>query len=433
MSKKLWCTLSLALASCAGAPDSADPVADAWPGGKSDTSNQATILDFEWSGTVQTNALDWGGERAVMESLLYYTVGELNGSRSVGRMDRVEYTSLTSAPTKDGRVEVSYHAKMPVAWGSKDKLPKSYTFKLPKNVDQFDAFTTKYKGACSEETDEGIDVSSMWYYYRPSQSSCKLDDADVVRSTAKVTVSTANTTGKYPEYDKVWEDNTLRVVAIFGKFAKGDTDKDDDAGINAFNQFNSDIRDRMGSMKGLVTIPADAPTQPGANLPDVEFQATLADGRSVIVNALLVDEVSSATQAFYDRYEALSTRADFIAYNGHAGLGANIRTLASKGKFVAGQYVIVFMNGCDTYTYVDGALAEMRATLNPDDPTGTKFMDFALNAEPAFFASDSGASMAFINGLLSYDKPLTYEQILSNIDTAQVVLVSGEQDNTFKP
>ena len=34
---------------------------------------------------------------------------------------------------------------------------------------------------------------------------------------------------------------------------------------------------------------------------------------------------------------------------------------------------------------------------------------------------------------MSYDEPRTYEQIFADIDSDQVVLVSGEEDNTFTP
>ena len=41
--------------------------------------------------------------------------------------------------------------------------------------------------------------------------------------------------------------------------------------------------------------------------------------------------------------------------------------------------------------------------------------------------------MAMVRGLLSYDKPKTYEQIFGGIDSAEVVLVTGENDNVYVP
>src|SRR5690606_28481116 len=83
----------------------------------------------------------------------------------------------------------------------------------------------------------------------------------------------------------------------------------------------------------------------------------------------------------------------------------------------------------DTYAYVDGTMAEMRAAINPDDPTGTKYMDIVTNAMPAYFHEIANSSMSLVRGLLSVDDPSTYERIFTSIDPVQVVLVSGEEDN----
>jgi hypothetical protein len=322
---------------------------------------------------------------------------------------------------------------MPVAWGSKVDLPTKYAFKLPRNGEDFSAFTGKYKVSCAlQEVGETVDVESMWYFYRPDKAGCSLDGKDIVESTVDVTVSADNTTGKYPEYDKVWEDGSLRVVAIFGKFVAGAT-SEYDQGISAFNAFNRRVRSEFGAYADFAVTPPDAPMNPGIAAPDVAFTAMLPDGRTLVINALLVDEVSSASDAFYARYEQLSTNADLIVYNGHAGLGANIRTLAQHGQFNRGQYTIIFMNGCDTYTYIDGALAQKHMDINPDDPTGTKYMDMVVNAEPEFFVSDTQSTMSLVEGLLSYAAPRTYEQIFANVDAHQVVLVTGEQDNRYHP
>jgi hypothetical protein len=334
-----------------------------------------------------------------------------------------------NSTTSGSSTHVTYHAKMPVAWGAKTNLPTSYSWKLPRAVDSFDAFTVKYRASCTDPSPHEIDSDSMWYYYRPNNAGCQLDAADIITATAQVQVSSVNTTGKYPEYHKVWEDKALRVVSIFGKYEKGATSGD--AGIDAYNDFVQKARAQLGP--GVTTVPASLPTDPGVAQPDVTLSATLPGGRQVVINALLVDEVSSAPESFYQRYEGLSTHADLIMYNGHAGLGQNVRALAHRGKFVAGQYAIMFMNGCDTYAYVDGYMAQTRALVNPDDPTGTKYMDIVVNAMPAFFASDAPASMALIRGLMAVDAPLTYEQIFADIDSSQVVLVTGEEDNVYHP
>ena len=400
--------------------------------GKWDTSVEALFVDMEFDGTLLASS-SFNPQQTIQNQMLY-TIGHLNHDRSVGRLDRLTLTDIQTTPVSGG-VEISYHARMPVAWGRRSSVPSSYTFRLPHDVtfSGLDSFTSKYMSRCVDFGAHDVSSGNMWYYYRPNRSGCSIDDADVVEVTAAVSVSSINTTGKYPEYDKVWEDDALKVVSIFGKYEDFAT-SNSDAGIAAYNEFVGDLQAELRA-RGITftTTPASVPFNPGINMPDISFTATLADGKRIEVVALLVDNVRTPPSWFDSRYAALSTRADIIAYNGHAGLGSNVRALARKGVWTAGQYLLLFMNGCDTYAYVDGFLAQARAAINSDDPTGTKYMDIVTNAMPSFFHADSEATMAFISGLLDYEEPLTFEKIFTSIDRSQVVLVSGEQDNQYVP
>jgi len=397
------------------------------------SSAQATLLEFEFDGElVVPGTVSTFSARSYIDQQLLFTIGHLNGNNSVGRLDKVTLTNV-KVTAQTGSSVVTFHAKLPVAWGSKSNLPTSYAFTLPRGMGSaaLEAFTTKYKAGCVDFGAHDVDAGSMWYYYRPAKSGCTLAAADVVKTTATATVSLENTTGKYPELHKVWEDQALNVVAIFGKYEDGATTSGD-AGIAAFNAFVRAMKSELAAFS-LVTTPASLPTDPGVATPDITFRATLANGKTVTVTALLVDNVLSAGPLFDARYEALSTRADLIAYNGHAGLGANVRALANKGSFVAGQYAIVFMNGCDTYAYVDGSLAQSRARINTDDPNGTKYLEIVTNGMPAFFQSMPNASLALVRGLMKVDAPLTYEQMFASVDRAQIITVTGEEDNVYYP
>ncbi len=402
--------------------------------GKADASVLATILDFEFDGELLTDfASPSYASTVIRTQQLLFTIGQLNTNDSVGRLDNLQLSDINVTSEADGRSKITYHAKMPVAWGSKTNLPSSYEFILPRDmgVQAKQAFSDKYRNDCASYSSHEITANDIWYYYRPSQYNCKLDPSDVIRINAQVSVSPVNTTGKFPEYHKVWEDNRLQVVAVFGKYEDGAT-ASGDAGIAAYNEFIQSVRSSL-SVFPLTTSPAEFAPAPGVATPDIAFTATLPDGKLVQIHALLVDSVANAGREFYARYEELSTRADLIAYNGHAGLGQNVRALARYGQWVAGQYVIVFMNGCDTYAYVDGSLATTRARVNSDDPSGTKYLDFVVNAMPAYFHADAEASMAMIRGLMDFGSPRTYEQIFAEIDSSQIVLVTGEQDNEYFP
>ena len=273
----------------------------------------------------------------------------------------------------------------------------------------------------------------MWYFYRPRIWMCEISDDDVVRSEANVTLSDISTTGKFPEYHQVWKDNILRVVAIFGK-AKEDKDSPTDGGVKAYQQFyglaTRLLNEKAGSQ---LHITPEIMIEPTKEQNEVVVRGTLPDGKQVEINLFLVTNIRNTSFEFNERYHALSQTADLIVYNGHAGLGANIRSLSRKGHWIEGQYTLFFMNGCDTYAYVDDALFSAHAAVNPDDPIGTKYVDMINNALPSFFYSMPQATFALVEALVNFDQPASFETIFAKIDPAQLVLVTGEEDNEFVP
>jgi len=399
--------------------------------GKDDASALALFVDFQWKGSFKSTS-SWNLRQTISDHLLY-TIGQLNGANAVGRLDKLE---LIGTPTYANGT-VSYEAKMAVAWGNKTNVPSTFDLVLPASNEYsaLQTFTTTYSHSCVDYGAHDVDSGSMWYYFRPKRSGCSFADADIYKATATVTTSPINTTGKFPEFDKVWEDGQLNVLAIFGKYEDGATTSAD-AGIDGYNEFIAEMKRELGTRGTVTTTPATIPTNPGSSVPAVSFVVATPDGKKINVDAFLTDNVTddlNSNAEFIAAYERLSTRADFIVYNGHAGLGTNIRSLAHSGRWVAGQYVVVFMNGCDTYAYIDSALNDAHRAVNSDDPNGTKYIDIVANGMPAFFASMSGATMSLFRGLANYQDPQTYEQIFRNVDRSQIVLVSGEQDNTFVP
>jgi hypothetical protein len=398
--------------------------------GSEDSSAEAIFLDMSFDGELLTDAR-WRPEQQI-EAQLLYTIGLFNGERGVARLDRVELHDVRVEPMGD-RYRILYSATLPVAWGRRQQVPTEFRMRLPRDVSAagLERFTARYGTTCVDVGAHDVTSGSFWYYYRPNRSGCRIEAGDVIEPIAAVEVSAINTTGRYPEYHEIWEDDALRVVAIFGKYEDGAT-ASSDAGIAAYNRFLREVQSLLRP-HAPITMPESVPDDPGVSVPEVTFRAQIADHRSIEIVALLVDNVRTAGPAFDARFAELSPRADLIVYNGHAGLGSNVRALARKGRWIAGQYAIVFLNGCDTYAYIDNALWAAHAAVNPDDPTGTRYLDIVTNAMPAYFSSMPRATMALIRGLLSVDAPRTYEQIFADIDRSQVVLVSGEQDNTFTP
>jgi hypothetical protein len=396
--------------------------------GKFDSSVEAVIVDFEFDGSLVTDS-SFNPNQQVKDQLLF-TMGHLNGDNGVARLDLVQLTNVKTVNEGD-KTRITYHAKVPVAWGKRSSVPATYELALPVDMsfDAQQAFFEKYQHECVEPGAHELESGNFWYYYRPAE--CTLAAADVIRANATVALSALNTTGKFPEYTQVWKDGVLNVVAVFGKYEDSGT-TGADAGIAAYNAFVRDIQTELRQFN-MTTVPATIPTAPGVGTPDVTIDATLPDGRKVHVTALLTNQIRNTSIAFDTRYAQVTPNADFLSYNGHSGLGANIKALSRKGTWVADQYTLAFINGCDTYAYVDSALWQARAAVNVNDPKGTKHLDIATNAMPSFFHSNSRNNIVFIKSLMNIAQPLSYEQIFRSIDRSQVIVVSGEEDNVFVP
>lgn len=426
----LFAAASLTLgAACAPEGPPVEEVERADSEGKAFTSARATLVTLDFQGELtapwQTNTTK------LIKTQLFYTVGQLNADDSVGRLDRVVISDVKRVSNGDGWMKVTYRAQLPVGWGSKTEIPDQLSLRFPRKIgpQSLKNFTAKYGATCVEDASHAVSSDNFWYHFRPEAEGCELAAEDSVSVSADVDVSALNTSAKYPEYDRVWSDGELNVVAVFGKYEDYATSPSD-AGIAAYDDFVEALRG--GVAAGFGTTPASLPARPGVSAPDVTFSGSFG-GRKVNVTALLIDSPKVATAAFDARYGALTKKADLIVYDGHAGLGANVKALSSKGQFVKGRYSVFFFNGCDTFAYLDDTIAKRFAALNPDDPGGSKYADVLVNLMPAYFHSMPETSLALIEALATPDSPETYEAILAKIDPSQVVVATGEEDNTFLP
>lgn len=438
----------LLLVACADARDAGEQVA---PAKQAFTSVQATPLDFELDGKLVTDTEDPGTVRTLIETQLLFTIGQLNADQSVGRLgllqlSDVHATKVEPPPDEEGEppppyFEVSYHAKLPVAWAGAFE-PETYTFTLPARVAEGDqrAFASKYGATCVDPTEAPAQVGNLFAVYRPKEPGCALDAGDVVSVTASVAPSTELSRGKYPEYRRVWQDGELHAVAIFTReFADG---RDDDGGARAYDDFVWHMHEYLGLLQpdeAKRHVPRDLPWSPSAaGASSLRLAADLPDGRSLTLDMRLVNvALASEGPAFDAWYDGVTPSADLVMFNGHAGLGSNVRSLMAKGSFRSSQYLVWFANGCDTLAYVDRTLTERRAPLNPDDPAGTKYLDTVTNVMAGYFGDLEATAVTFLRAFVEvrYPEigPKTYEQILGEIDPTQVAVVTGEEDNVHEP
>ena len=78
----------VALGACASPSSSDDGVA----GDNAFSSNQATLLDFEFDASLTTDS-SWDDNQTIQDQLLY-TIGHLNADKSVGRLDKLTLTNV---------------------------------------------------------------------------------------------------------------------------------------------------------------------------------------------------------------------------------------------------------------------------------------------------------------------------------------------------
>ena len=208
------------------------------------TSAEATLVDFEWDGEVVT---DWtGGAPDAIGAQVLYTVGALNDVDSVGQLEKLVTTNVVVSPEPGGRYRVTYHAKLPVAWNLRQARPSTFALTLPRVGiwNSLVAFSAAYGDTCVEPSAHDVNAGSLWYFYRPRAAGCTFAPDDVVNVNATVAVSSQNTTGKYPEYHRVWQDDVLDVVVVYGKYEEGTTTSAD-PGVAGYGLFVERIRQKL--------------------------------------------------------------------------------------------------------------------------------------------------------------------------------------------
>lgn len=414
--------VAVAMTAALGACSAEAPTA----GDSADISSTAgTPLLFTFEGEVLTTAS--GAPRAAIHAQLQYVQGILTTQdRANGQTGTPTLEGVTSEPdAATGATKVRYTAKLPVVWPKGRALPETYALPLPRDARRLDAFNAKYDGACGRN-EYGQDT--FWHDFRPNAPGCVVDDADVTRATATVAPHPQTTSGKFPEYDAVWADDRLDVVAVFG-IISSNTPNDEGA------------RTRETILGELERTLPDAKRTEAAPMRGVIAESTVegsvvvgGDPRTVRFTAILVQEASSAGPAFEAHYEELTAGADLVVYEGHSGLGKNIDVLTRRLGATKGKYQLAYLYGCQTLAYLGPDAFDKRIALNgsEDDPEGTRYLDLVTNALPAY--GDAGRStLGLYFAMLGMDDPASFDTLVKGISSSHLVTVLGEHDNRFTP
>ena len=388
------------------------------------TSNEAGFVDFDFDGQLVATGLSTDDDvHKAIVAQIFYVVGPLTSFGGQGRVGQLVASNVQSAPAGD-LTRVSYHVKLPVAWPKDRPIPHTYDLVLPTRADAqgLGAFNAAYDGTCGKD-EYGQDV--FWHDFTPDVAGCSITPGDVVRTTATVTTATNVTHDKYPEYDRIWSDGKLAAFAIFG--AAGDPTDASDEGVQQYGQFLDGVSASLPGSKRTENAKSDSITR------DVTITAKTPSG-DVSVTAILIGTLYTSGPDVAARVQALTADADYVVYNGHSELSKNTNALAHMATVTKGQYQLFFFDSCDTFAYLDTSLLDARKAANGSaDPNGTKYLDVATNLLPSYFVNYSSSSLTFLRALLAPDVPRSYNQLLADLPSDQVVVVSGEEDNTFAP
>jgi hypothetical protein len=389
------------------------------------TSNDGGIFDLKFEGKVLAGKDDPARQSVVAQ--LQYMQGMLTTEHNANA--QVGLVTLTNVvESVDGDVKtITYAATLPVLWPKGKEVPKTYELPFPADSTKLQAFNAKYDGTCGKNE---YGVETFWHDFNPVATGCHLADGDVTVSHATVHADPKMTQDKYPEYDKIWADDALDVVGVFG-IISGNATPDDEGAREMENVLTQ-------TANALTNANRTDGSKTSSILKDSSVTGEISVGgktRKVNVTALLVEAVSDVGTDFDDRYGPLSEKADLIIYSGHSGLGKNINALAAKTLATKDKYQLMYLNGCQSFAYLGTALYDRRTQLNGQDvdPNGTKFLDIIANALPAY--GDNGATpLTLYKAILASDSaPRSYNDLLKDFSPIHLVGVFGEDDNDFKP
>jgi hypothetical protein len=391
-------------------------------GGEEDfTSNSGKTLEFSFKGEVLAVRNDT--PRRAISAQLQYVQGQLTENANANAATFIPKLTNVREVVEGDKKRISYEAKVAVAWPKTTATPETYELVVPRDTTALAEFNAKYDGPCGHAK---YGADTYWYNFNPKAEECQIDAADVHRVAARIAPHPQTTQGAYPEYDKIWSDDTLSMVAVFG-IVTSNTPSDD--GATTRERLLSEV---SGSLRGAQRT--EAPRTSGV-LKESTVTGKIDVGgreRTVSLTGILVQELAGAGAQFERHYEELTAKADVVVYYGHSGLGKNIKALARTTGAERGHYQLVYLYACQTLGYLDPAMFERRAALNEGDPEGTKYLDIIANTLVAY--GDQGqAFLDLYRVIVDQGAPKTFNQILRSAASTHIPIVYGEHDNTFRP
>ena len=298
------------------------------------TSAVATLLNFDFDG--QLTAASASNPKGLVRAQLLYTVGHFNGENGVAQLQKLVLTNITSTYLGGGLYRVKYHAHLPVAWGGKTNLPTSYALTLPMRAD----------APTSVQDQVRRDLQRRRIGRRHRRQLLVLLPSARGRLLARRRRRREHDRGR----DGVERRTASRSTPSTTRSGRTTASRSSPSSASTRSARNDDSRRRHRRVQRVrrggarrVPVGDDVPREPAGRSRRRRsgrrrhVRATRADGKTISDHRAPRRLGAAAGAAFDTRYDELSTDADLIMYNGHAGLGANVRALVAQGQLVPRQ------------------------------------------------------------------------------------------------
>lgn len=331
-----------------------------------------------------------------LDDWIYYVQGAIANGSNNSILIKTASPSIVSITPRDNVFDVEVSYELTAAF--QDLAPIELLLPIGISPSDLNAFKEKYPSCSYEPAD------IYWYGYHPNGCVDPADTAFVTHVTVTPELTAGNTVDKSPEYARLWQDDLLEVTHVGGN--------EEEVGA-------SHLLANMTQHFGEPT-PVSTETFEGGTETTTQYQ--VGTRRILLHYFALNGHVRQSNRAFVDLFQAATAQSDLISYNGHAGLGANVRYFLNQVRFTAGRYHVLWVNACQPYAYLsDDAFTQMQR-LNPSDPW-SKNLDLMLSVRIGSFSFGDDIT-GIIQGFVDQ---APYAQILSPLPGDAAVL--GEEDN----
>jgi hypothetical protein len=256
-----------------------------------------------------------------------------------------------------------------------------------------------------------LSQSVYWYLWNPDKSGCKAELQDMTLTITKVTPKNPTS---YPEYDKLWEDNELSVVVLFGKLDDGDNIQDD---------YNWHAADRFVTWltgAGFTEV-ADAPL-------GRRFRKAAGD-KSETVDIYYPDVFEDPTDYRHiANWRKAQQEHEVVIYLGHSVLGTGS---AYDDVDYPEFYQIQFIGGCLAYEYYVRPVLEGKG--------GWENVDAVASILENYYNEMNDATGAFLAKLFygfEHGGQASWQDIMAAINNRlghEHFGVAGARENCFTP